>query len=133
MGKKVNYKRTLSEALGNLTWNTKYFVVHHINHNRNDNNIYNLVLIPKKLHKKYHLLVSLASSYCEDILKKDVTCIPISHLNAISKLIDCKNDIAIVHQAQVYAINSIKRFGYNEEIMDLYYANIREIATKYGC
>jgi hypothetical protein len=133
MKKKVNYQRTLSEALGNMKWDTKCFVVHHINHNRDDNNIYNLVLIPKKLHKKYHLLISLASSYCEEILKKDGTCIPISHLNTISRLIDCKNDIAIVHQAQVYAINSIKKFGYSEEIMDLYYTNIREIIIKYGC
>ena len=30
------------------------FEVHHIDHNRKNNSIDNLVAIPKKLHKKYH-------------------------------------------------------------------------------
>ena len=130
MEKKVNYHKILSDALC-MKWDTKYFDVHHINHNRDDNKLNNLVLIPKKLHKRYHLLVRLASSYCDDILKKDVSHITASHINTLSMLIECKNDMAIIYQEQMNAINNINRLGYSEEILDMYFANIREILIKF--
>lgn len=131
MKKKVNYHRILSEALGGMKWDTKNFVVHHINHNRDDNTLLNLVLIPKNLHKRYHLLIRLASSYSNDILKKETKYIPISHLNVMMRLIDCKNDMSLIHQEQCFAINSIQNLGYSREILEIYNTNTRETIMKY--
>lgn len=131
MEKKVNYQRTLSEALGNMKWDTKCFVVHHINHNRDDNRLINLVLIPKNLHKRYHSLIRLASSYSNDILKKETKYIPISNLNVMKRLIDCKNDMYLIHQEQCFAINSIQNLGYSREILEVYNTNTRETIMKY--
>lgn len=41
--------------------------IHHINHNRKDNSIYNLVELPKKLHREYHLKHLKYSNAVENI------------------------------------------------------------------
>lgn len=37
------------------------FVVHHIDSNRNNNDISNLLLLPRKLHARYHFLLNALS------------------------------------------------------------------------
>lgn len=41
---------------------TKDYVVHHIDGDRTNNNINNLVLLPRKLHNKYHFQKSIVES-----------------------------------------------------------------------
>ena len=50
----TDYKKIYSENINGLKWNTKLFVIHHIDLNHNNNDFDNLVLIPAKLHKKFH-------------------------------------------------------------------------------
>lgn len=40
----------------------KDYEIHHINLNHNDNNIMNLVMLPKKLHSKYHIYLNLLNN-----------------------------------------------------------------------
>lgn len=51
---KTDYKKIYSENMNGLKWNTKLFVIHHIDLNHNNNDFNNLVLIPAKLHQKFH-------------------------------------------------------------------------------
>ena len=49
----ANYRKLYSKHFG-ITWDSKDFDVHHINGNREDNEIQNLILLPKKLHQRLH-------------------------------------------------------------------------------
>lgn len=49
------YAKILSDAMG-ISWKSSSFCVHHINHDRKNNSVDNLLLLPIKLHKKYHLM-----------------------------------------------------------------------------
>jgi hypothetical protein len=51
-----NYRKFYEEQTGKKI--PKDFDVHHIDFNRNNNDIINLVAIPKKLHKKYHAIIA---------------------------------------------------------------------------
>lgn len=43
----------------------KDFEIHHIDGNRNNNNIKNLVMLPKELHQEYHYIVEkLKNQFC---------------------------------------------------------------------
>lgn len=53
----MNYIKYYKEQL-KVDFDSKYFVIHHIDLNRSNNNIDNLVLLPKELHIKYHYLFS---------------------------------------------------------------------------
>ena len=70
--KRTDYKRELSDALFGLTWDSKSFVVHHINHDHHDNRIQNLVLIPKKLHTIYHTDFNYLQACTTNIFDKSV-------------------------------------------------------------
>ena len=50
----MNYVKMYKEKTG-ISFNSKDFEVHHINCNRDDCTIENLLLLPKKLHREYHL------------------------------------------------------------------------------
>lgn len=51
-----NY-RTKYKRFYNINFDERY-VVHHIDFNRENNDISNLILLPKELHAKYHLVIS---------------------------------------------------------------------------
>lgn len=129
--KGANYKKILSDALGGIRWDTKEYAVHHINHNREDNRVNNLILLPKKLHSRYHALLNLATSYGLDILAKDIKNCPLCHADTIENLIKCKFDMAIIHQIQWNAIRNIEMFGNQQEFRDRYVNNVMEIFNKY--
>lgn len=59
----MNYRR-FYEKMCNIKI-PKNYEVHHIDFDRNNNNIMNLVLLPKELHNKYHTLLDkyLSRSY----------------------------------------------------------------------
>lgn len=44
------------KKITNTNHNTKKYSIHHIDENRENNDISNLVMLPKKLHLKYHSL-----------------------------------------------------------------------------
>lgn len=48
----------------------KNYDIHHIDKNRDNNNIKNLVMLPKKLHKQYHSRLSMLESFSFDINEK---------------------------------------------------------------
>lgn len=129
--KGANYKKILSDALGGIKWDTSQLVVHHINHNREDNRVHNLILIPKKLHKRYHTLLNLSTAYGLDILAKDINCCSISHASTIEGLIACKFDMALILQIQWNAIRNIEMFGNQREFRERYVNNVMEIFNKY--
>lgn len=55
---KCDYKDVLHNFLGGKMWDTKVFCVHHINHDNNDNRAENLLLMPNRMHSRYHYLYS---------------------------------------------------------------------------
>jgi hypothetical protein len=129
--KGANYKKILSDALGGVRWNTKEFAVHHINHNREDNRVNNLILLPKKLHSKYHTLLNLATAYGIDILSKDVNFCSLTHASTIEKLVQCKFDMALILQIQWNTIRNIEMFGNKREFRERYVNDVMEIFNKY--
>lgn len=130
--KGVNYKKILSDALGGMTWDSKKFVVHHINHNREDNRVHNLILLPKKLHSRYHALLNLSTAYSIHILAKDINNCCITQASTIEQLIQCKFDMSIIHKAQWEAIQYIEMFGNKREFREMYVNNVKGIFIKYS-
>jgi hypothetical protein len=127
----LDYNIMLQEAFGGMEWDTMSFEVHHINHNRIDNRLDNLLLLPKKLHKKYHLLLSHASYLCNDITNRDTSFIPTYHLDTISNLIECKNDMAYLYQEQERFIKNVREGRLYEMARDSYAEMIQETLDKY--
>ena len=52
------YRNTLS-----IKWDSNFYEIHHIDMDRTNNNISNLILLPKKLHKRLHACYSKISYY----------------------------------------------------------------------
>lgn len=52
----MNYRKFYSEKIGEEV--PKDFDIHHLDHDRQNNDFFNLVAIPKKLHRKYHKIYS---------------------------------------------------------------------------
>ena len=54
--KKSNYRKKYLEYFG--LEDDKNFQVHHLDLNIDNNNIYNLVLLPKNVHKRFHFFIA---------------------------------------------------------------------------
>lgn len=48
-----DYRKLYAEAYG-IEWDTKKYEVHHMDFNHDNNDLDNLVLVPKTLHHQYH-------------------------------------------------------------------------------
>ena len=59
--------------------------VHHINGNRKDNEINNLILLPKELHQQYHKIIKLSTSIT---INWNLTTFEIQLLEEVSKIMD---------------------------------------------
>lgn len=46
--------RKVYEQFYNIKWDRKLYEIHHIDHNRENNDIKNLILLPRELHRKLH-------------------------------------------------------------------------------
>lgn len=107
------YTKILRDALG-FMWDTKTFCVHHINHNHNDNRLDNLLLMPKRMHGKYHYCQQVveASHICERDLSYDY----LWNHDTFIEYINIKSDMASLHKAQYELMNYrsyIKDFNVN--------------------
>ena len=59
-----NYRRIYEEYYGIKI--PEGFIIHHIDSNRDNNNISNLLMLPKTLHSRYHFyLTSFSIDYCK--------------------------------------------------------------------
>lgn len=56
MAKGFNYRKYYKEYYG-IDFGSEYSV-HHIDFNKENNNINNLILLPAKLHRKYHFILT---------------------------------------------------------------------------
>jgi hypothetical protein len=56
--KMKDYRKIYADYYG-IKWDSKLFEVHHIDRDRENNDINNLVLVPKKLHREYHKYLSM--------------------------------------------------------------------------
>ena len=89
-----DYRKIYADYFG-IKWDRKIFEVHHLDRNRENNDINNLVLLPKKLHKEYHKIISIIQYDFEngaDIF--NVSNFDIYHANEYIQLFKLKNLIA---------------------------------------
>ena len=57
----MNYRKIYSDYFG-IKIGSEY-AIHHIDGNRSNNKIYNLLLLPKRLHSQYHFYKSIIDSW----------------------------------------------------------------------
>ena len=91
-----NYRKIYADYYG-IKWDSKLFEVHHIDRNRENNDIKNLVLLPKKLHREYHRIISVIEFDFQngaDIF--NASNYDIYHAKEYQQLFDLKFDIAIL-------------------------------------
>ena len=98
------YVEILENALG-FRWNRTLFEVHHINHDRSDNSINNLLLIPKKLHRRYHWLVNATMHSREDMFKNTLNIYMTDDESYLHELVSVKSDMAFIMRVQREAIH----------------------------
>lgn len=95
----VNYRRVWEKEYGEIK---EGYEIHHIDHNRENNNIENLVCLEKNIHKDYHKKHSktLPNDYCSIFNNNERTTRAIEYnisslLNYVSFLEDKHEIIAI--------------------------------------
>lgn len=122
----MDYRKIYSEYY-NLKWDSKLFEVHHIDRNKNNNDIKNLVLLPKKLHQEYHKTVCAVQYDFEkggaDIFKPSAY--DILHYGEYRFLVELKSDIAELVLFQ----NQIKALMYDFKTTD--YKDLIKIGVNY--
>ena len=62
--KSCDYVNKYKEYL-EIDFDSKKYQIHHIDTNRKNNKIYNLVLLPKELHQKYHKALNKLKSFLD--------------------------------------------------------------------
>ena len=112
-GKKkgANYKKILSDALGGVKWDTKEYEVHHINHNREDNRVSNLLLLPKKMHQKYHYLMNMIQYGGYDLTSKRIDS-PYVSSSLAYELVEVREDMAALSGMQEQCAYAVKMQQY---------------------
>lgn len=82
--------------------------IHHIDHDHGNNDIYNLVSLPKKLHKKYHNMRHKFNMAIEDILNLNFIYKPEKekYLKQIFEFIEVKNEMDKYLNKRNYLIQS---------------------------
>lgn len=71
MAKSFDY-REFYKRYYNIDFVGKEFEVHHIDFDRENNDIKNLILLPKKLHERYHELLPYVQSLIDDKAVKTI-------------------------------------------------------------
>lgn len=128
--KGADYKKILSDALGGITWNPKEFVVHHINHDRGDNRVKNLLLLPKKLHSKYHLLFNHVYYSSYSLTDKN-TDSPFIKQSMVYDLVEIRQDITHMSNIQSQFIFAIEHGSYQNYFNQLFRSTLLQFHNKY--
>lgn len=99
----VDYKKVYENAFG-IKWDRRLYEVHHLDHNRENNNIENLLLIPKQLHRQLHLAEAQyamtpyygQSTYLSVIRMVEAGCVCGGHplLSGLSMFVDVCNKLS---------------------------------------
>lgn len=109
--KGANYKKILSDALGGIRWDTEEYEVHHINHNREDNRVSNLLLLPKKMHRKYHYLMNMIQYGGYDLTSKRIDS-PYVSSSLAYELVEVREDMAALSGMQEQCAYAVKMQQY---------------------
>lgn len=131
MKKSYNYREILGKTLGDAI-DYLNVDVHHINHNHDDNREHNLLILPRKMHHKYHMTMNHAEGFCEEISKHDINYVSIGHIDTIKRLVEIKADMAQLYYQQCSVLlddNINNRFNFAHMLVELskkyeYYGNI---------
>lgn len=123
------YVNILRNALG-VTWDSKLLCVHHIDHNHSNNDLHNLLLIPKRLHNKYHMLYHICEDKCNNFLEKSLSPIESGIIDSVKALYDVRRDMERLSYMQYHIIQQRKEdVNFNAaEYINRYYP---EICNKY--
>lgn len=117
MAKQFNFRRFYELQTNSVT--QKGFHIHHLDFNRDHNDIRNLVRLPKELHLKYHRLVD---NYLFSLGQFDVNNVTVldnmnyfdfemtfykDFIQYLKKLIDCKIEISkYINERNILLINN---------------------------
>lgn len=89
----MNYIKYYKKKLNLPNYNTKLWHIHHIDMDRNNNDIENLVCIPKKLHEKLHASYSNVSELSKEKIL-DIGCIIAPcYYDDINEYLKVKNEL----------------------------------------
>jgi hypothetical protein len=121
----TDYRRIYEKAFG-ITWDRKLYEVHHIDQNRQNNDISNLLLLPKELHQRLHYRL-----YSIELIK-DMTLIEVIRTlasKAQSTVSMCYYDLSRVidYMDEVSFWVMLKEFRYSKERMRSF--NVEGIET----
>lgn len=123
------HKKIIEDTLG-VSWQGRTYDVHHINHDHNDNRIENLVVIPRKLHHKYHYLYKIVSEKCFSITNKEM-----KYADKADKSFEVfariKNDIVYIYHVEMNAI-SLRQKYVNFDVSGYLQEKLINIFEKYG-
>lgn len=121
------YTRILKNALG-FMWDTKLFCVHHINHNHKDNRLENLLLMPKRMHGKYHLCQQVVESsrLCERTLDNSY----LFNQSIFIDYINIKADMTQLRNSQ-YELMNHRSYNCNFDVERYVYTTLVPIYNKY--
>lgn len=111
---KYDYKQIYSKELNGLKWNSKIYDVHHIDLNHNNNDFNNLVLIPKRLHRKFHFLFNGLKS-CDFSKISNLHYQEPFELNWISNFYATKNEMVIMLRLKEELVNNAILIGESED------------------
>ena len=122
--------RKLYEKYYHIGWDRKKYEIHHKDRNRENNEINNLVLLPKKLHKEYHRLISIVQydfERFEDFL--NINSYDIYHAKEYQQLSEIKFEIANIYIMQsqyklLYELSNKEGLLNIEDIFKKYYADV---------
>ena len=92
---KNDYKQIYSKGLKGLSWDSEIYDIHHIDLNHNNNDFRNLVLIPKRLHRKFHFLYNGLKN-CDFSKISDISYQEPFELNWISNFFSVKSEMKVM-------------------------------------
>ena len=131
MNHKPNYKKIYKDNI-HITWDTKIFHVHHIDRDRSNNKIHNLVLIPSKLHSAYHFFLGCIHPYYKSIDDFfTVSEADVLSCNNIKRFIDSKNDIFTFISLRDCLISGFLKYKRDEDFSFIVRTYFPELYQKY--
>lgn len=129
--KNTDYLKFYEDYFG-IRWNRDKYEVHHIDHNRQNNAIENLILLPRKVHRHLHLsliggLTLFQTSKVSELLHTiELSCacgFPDSICDSVRKFLDATNEMKIwgIYKQQEYrnCIDLSQGYGVGERYIKI--------------